>query len=182
MSSELEELKLKLLDNCVEMDGPIKGSPCLVWTRSQNNKGYGNIWWKGRVEKAHRMSWTAFVGPIPDGLHCLHHCDWPGCIRLDHLYLGTNKDNVDDRERRGRANHPFGEAHGNAVITELQASEIKWLVLYSDYTLQEIANWYDVRISMVSDIKKNHTWAWLEPREPPPPPIPPPIPGFVRRL
>lgn len=51
---------------------------------------------------AHRCAWRLWRGPIPEGKLVLHHCDNPRCINPDHLYLGTDADNVRDREARGR--------------------------------------------------------------------------------
>lgn len=51
-------------------------------------------------EYAHRLSWIAFNGPVNDGLFVLHKCDNRMCIKPKHLYLGTQQDNVNDREAR----------------------------------------------------------------------------------
>lgn len=75
---------------------------CLEWTGSLDRYGYGKIGLQGRVEKAHRLSWLLHRGVIPDGLVVRHDCDNPRCVRIDHLRLGTQADNVADRERRGR--------------------------------------------------------------------------------
>jgi hypothetical protein len=64
--------------------------------------GYGVIRYAGRVQKAHRVSYTLNNSPIPDGMMVCHSCDNPSCVRPDHLFLGTQQDNMDDRMAKGR--------------------------------------------------------------------------------
>src|SRR5258708_7030756 len=77
---------------------PEPNSGCWLWMRCVDDGGYGKI----GGELAHRISWTAFIGPIPDDLCVLHHCDTPCCVRPDHLFLGDRKINAEDRETKGR--------------------------------------------------------------------------------
>lgn len=84
------------------------GSGCWVWTGFVDSKGYGRqnvtISPKKKVSQgAHRVSWALNVGPIPDGMHILHECDNPICVRPDHLKLGTHAENMRDMALRGRA-------------------------------------------------------------------------------
>lgn len=66
--------------------------------------GYGyfkrSTW---RPVRAHRFSWELHNGPIPKGLYILHKCDKPACVNPDHLYAGTQKDNMRDCKERRRA-------------------------------------------------------------------------------
>jgi hypothetical protein len=62
--------------------------------------------------KAHRVQWEKFFGPIPEGMHVLHTCDTPGCINIEHLFLGTNADNMRDMAAKGRGrNQNSGATH-----------------------------------------------------------------------
>ena len=54
------------------------------------------------VHYAHRAAWVLFKGPIPLGLQVLHSCDNSSCVNPDHLWLGTNDDNVVDKMNKGR--------------------------------------------------------------------------------
>jgi HNH endonuclease len=55
-----------------------------------------------KTYSAHRVSFQAFVGPIPDGMHVLHSCDTRSCVNPYHLSLGTNADNIADSVAKGR--------------------------------------------------------------------------------
>lgn len=79
-------------------------SGCLLWTGCIDAKGYGLIGVAGRSTGAHRVAWILARGPIPDGLWVLHHCDNPACVNAEggHLFLGTNLDNIRDRNAKGR--------------------------------------------------------------------------------
>jgi hypothetical protein len=76
---------------------------CLVWPGSQYNGRYGRVWFRGKDSLAHRVVWEILHGQIPDGLCVCHICDNPPCILGDHLFLGTQTDNLHDRflKRRG---------------------------------------------------------------------------------
>lgn len=64
--------------------------------------GYGMLSVNGKPDVAHRWSWRVYRGEIPKGKMICHHCDNPSCINPDHLFLGTQKDNMSDAARKGR--------------------------------------------------------------------------------
>lgn len=75
---------------------------CWIWKKCIHISGYGNLRVEGKTKKAHRVSFELKNGPIPEGMDVLHKCDVRSCINPDHLYLGTDKENAQDREDRGR--------------------------------------------------------------------------------
>lgn len=77
-------------------------SGCCLWTGAQFTTGYGLLNYEGKLWKAHRLIWTLVNGPIPPRIHCLHHCDTPLCVNPSHLFLGTNRDNQQDKASKGR--------------------------------------------------------------------------------
>ena len=77
-------------------------SGCWVWTGANNGLGYGVMRLGLKQVYAHRFSYEQFVSPIPDGLCICHKCDNPRCVNPDHLFLGTQKDNMQDCSRKGR--------------------------------------------------------------------------------
>ena len=104
-----------------------KGEGCWEWAATRDRRGYGrfNI---GRTPRlAHRIAWELTNGPIPDGLHACHHCDNPPCVRPDHLFLGTDKDNMQDASRKGRLGHAGlrGTTNHKARLVPDQVMEIR---------------------------------------------------------
>ena len=87
-----------------------QGSGCWVWTGCTNKDGYGKIWHRGKHHQIHRLSYWLHFGEIPEGLNVLHRCDNPPCCNPDHLYLGSQRRNVRDREERGRGRVPVRRA------------------------------------------------------------------------
>jgi hypothetical protein len=117
----------------VDTNGPIPAhrpelGPCHVWTGHRDDRGYGVVRFAGKQRKAHRVAFFLANGrwPEPCGLH---KCDGGeiGCVRLDHLFEGTIKDNVDDMIAKGRAKSPpvvRGEQHGSVKLTDAQVAEL----------------------------------------------------------
>lgn len=101
-----------------------KTDGCWLWTAARLPKGYGQI---GRRRKlpisAHKASWILHFGPIPKGLSVLHVCNTPGCVRPDHLVLGTQADNQRHMVLCGRSTK--GEINPNSKLTDAQVLEIR---------------------------------------------------------
>jgi hypothetical protein len=75
---------------------------CWPWTGTRSPKGYGFIWLDGTNRRVHRVVYELAIGPIPDDMWVLHHCDNPPCCNPAHLWLGTNADNMRDMLAKGR--------------------------------------------------------------------------------
>lgn len=76
-------------------------SGCWIWTGAMQN-AYGKIRVMMKDVRAHRASWEIHKGPIPNGVCVLHACDTPLCVNPSHLFLGTQTENMDDRQKKGR--------------------------------------------------------------------------------
>jgi len=90
---------------------------CWIWLGFKHPKGYGFFKVGGRNIHAHRVSWELSGATIPKGLLVCHKCDVRDCVNPNHLFLGTNDDNIADMVRKGR--HSRGEKHRNACIKNL---------------------------------------------------------------
>jgi hypothetical protein len=129
---------------------------CLLLWQGAIKDGYG--WMMGperKPDRVHRIIWRARKGPIPVGLCVCHTCDVRNCGEETHLFLGTNKDNVDDKMRKGRLDRRDGEHNGRAKLTATQVLRIR-----RDHRLhREIATQYGVTRTMISNIKRGDSWA-----------------------
>jgi hypothetical protein len=77
---------------------------CYIWTGNRV-RGYGKFYWEGRHWRAHRASYRWFVGEIPPGSVVCHRCDTPACVNPEHLFVGSQGDNLRDRDAKGRNGH-----------------------------------------------------------------------------
>lgn len=90
-------------DKLDRLSMPEPNSGCWLWLGRINQDGYGHISVRrSRWDRAHRIAWAEARGPIPTGLFVCHKCDVRSCVNPDHLFLGTNQDNVDDMIAKGR--------------------------------------------------------------------------------
>ena len=102
----------------LEMYEPDPYTGCWNWTESTAPNGYGRMSYNGTTDYAHRLSWNAHFGVIPDGLHVLHRCDNPTCVNPEHLFLGTHQDNMDDMMRKGRRGNTGGHWKVKRLLKE----------------------------------------------------------------
>lgn len=80
-----------------------KTDGCWLWRGTLRGDGYGIAWVAERLVRAHVFSWEQENGPVPEGLCVLHSCDVRSCVRPDHLWLGTRRENQRDMALKGRA-------------------------------------------------------------------------------
>lgn len=186
----MEELKAKLLANMAIQGGPLD-TPCWVWAGAWGADGYGLVKWQGIYYRVHRAMWAECNGPIPKGMWVLHRCDNPPCINPDHLWLGTDQDNSDDKFAKGRQDDRRGSMNARAILTEAEVAWIRYWY-WCGYTRAQIAPRYDVSISTIGDIVYGKNWPDVpieDPEDCPPELWPPeakwpliPILGLERRI
>jgi hypothetical protein len=92
----------------IERSAIVGKDDCWIWTGKVTPDGYGYLHGPNQITYyVHRLSWSAFIGEIPGDKYVCHKCDNPGCINPSHLWLGTQKDNVQDSIKKNRFN-PWG--------------------------------------------------------------------------
>lgn len=131
---------------------------CWEWQGSLSH-GYGQISYKKKTVRTHRLSYLLFKGEIPDNLIVCHSCDNKKCVKPDHLWLGTWKDNMQDKVRKGRQGHHgiIGEKATNAKFTNKQVLEIK-AKIKKGIRQADIAREYNVSRRYIHNIKFGLTW------------------------
>lgn len=97
---------------------------CWLWTGFVGPDLYGQATVNRKsAAKVHRVSWELANGSIPKGLFVLHRCDVRLCVNPAHLFLGTQRDNMDDMKAKRR--HKFGEKNEHAILTDADVREIR---------------------------------------------------------
>lgn len=149
-----------------------KSGDCWEWGGTRRRDGYGVFWTGERQVRAHRFAWELENAPIPDGLSLCHHCDNPPCVRPDHLFVGTQRDNLEDMTRKGRRRSGFlkqdqrGAKNNAAKLTEEQVAHIKGMAAAGHYQ-DDIARRFGITRANVSYITRK-TWQGVEPIPYPP--------------
>lgn len=130
-----------------------KDDGCWEWKGAiSKTSGYGMIAYQGKQTQPHRIAWGLTYGPIPDGLYVCHRCDNRLCVRPDHLFLGTPKENTADMIAKGRV------ARGErAHSSKLTADDVRAIRLSPD-SAKVIAVRYGISEMYVYAIKARRTW------------------------
>lgn len=133
---------------------------CWIWQGSMNAHGYG-------VQchfLAHRLSWIFHVGSIPQGMKVLHKCDMPACVNPDHLFLGTQADNLADMRNKQRGAIPKalrGQDHPHAKHTNEDVKRIRSLYKTGIYSQREVALIIGTTRGSVCGIVRRKTWTHI---------------------
>ena len=131
---------------------------CWVWMGSSQVRGYGEIISNNRKHLAHRASYEAFVGKIPKGMYVCHACDNVACVNPNHLFLGTQKQNLQDMASKGRST--WGEKNPMAKLTEEQVKEIKQ-GFATGKTDTELAKQFNISRSTIYGIRNSRLWSYI---------------------
>ena len=136
---------------------------CWRWDGQLNVQQYGRLRIKGRMVRVHRMSWCIHHGAIPPGLFVLHACDNPRCVRPDHLFLGTQTDNIRDMIQKGRGRWLRGDAHPNAKLTRkevqaIRASYVPGVNRFRPGNSAELCHRYQIDRSIIHGIVNGTAW------------------------
>jgi HNH endonuclease len=136
----------------------ISAAGCWEWQWGKNRRGYGKVVVHYKNVAAHRLSWTVHRGQIPDGMLVCHRCDNPPCCNPDHLFLGTNADNMRDAYDKGRSVR--GERVHTVRLTEAQVLTIAQRIKDGE-TSADLAREFGVAHGTIWFIEKKRSWKYL---------------------
>lgn len=134
---------------------------CWEWQGPKANGGYGDCICGSadmgnlQRERAHRVSFRLFRGPIPDDLLVCHKCDNPLCINPKHLFLGTCKENGEDAAAKGRC--PRGQKHHAHKLTENEVRLIRKLHMQG-WSYSQIKEQVPVNVQAIAKICRRERW------------------------
>ena len=161
---------------------------CWRWTGGHTKAGYGLTTFRDRSYRVTRVAYSLQYGQDPYGYLVCHSCDYPPCVRREHLSLGTHQTNVDDAKARGRLstgdlhwvhrmperisrgakhaatlNYPQirGERNHRAQLTNNQVAKIKEQIRQG-YTTKEIATRLGCGKSIIGHIKAGRSWTHIK--------------------
>lgn len=138
------------------------GEGCWLWLGAPDWRGgYGHLRVGTRMVKAHRLAWTLQHGEVPPGMSVLHRCDRPLCVRVDHLFLGTQADNMHDMKVKGRSSKRPGTARVNAVLDDAKVLAIK----ESSEPQTVLALRYGVSTSTIFSVIHGKRWTHVKCKE-----------------
>jgi hypothetical protein len=153
----LEGLQLKIREN----SSAEPNSGCWLFDGQIASNGYGHLYWDGKIRLAHRMSYIAFNGPIPEGLFVCHRCDTKCCVRPSHLWVGTRVDNAKDMVQKGRNVTYGGEEHYLSKLTDSDVIDIYAMYFLLGFSCPKIAESFSVKYSNIGVICHGRQWKHL---------------------
>lgn len=131
----------------------VKTATCWLWQGATDKDGYGRVWYNGFTCRAHRIAYEWVYGPT--NLFLLHQCDTPACVRPDHLFKGTQADNIADAYAKGRKND-IGEANGFAKLNPDLVREIRRRAV--DESQLDLAREFGINYSHLSEVVNRKVW------------------------
>jgi hypothetical protein len=138
-------------------------TPCIEWTGTRHEQGYGRFIVDGKTVSAHRSAYCDMHGiklSEIDGKVIRHKCDNPPCVNPDHLEIGTQADNIRDCELRGRARHPACEGNGRAKLNLDQVRQIRAMYVRgsSEFGARSLAKRFGMHKSTMDGIVNGVNW------------------------
>jgi hypothetical protein len=136
---------------------------CWVWTACKDKNGYGQVGFNGKVIRAHRASFEITYGKLGvlgghHGMCVLHSCDNPPCVNPDHLWTGTNHENILDKVKKGRAKVGIGERQHLSKLTTALVLEIRNSYVPRKVSHRKLAAIYNIDKQTVARVLNRKTW------------------------
>lgn len=136
-----------------------KEGDCWEWLggKNKNHNGYGRFYLKGKMYRAHRVSWElSNKREIPKDMIVMHSCDNPSCVNPAHLSIGTHKENTQDCIKKERKASCLGVLNSSCKLTAEQVKEIR--SLRGVISHRELGEKYGVSKSLIGLIQQGRRW------------------------
>ena len=131
---------------------------CWVWTANTIKDGYGHVRENGKMKLAHQIAWERVYGEIPENIKVCHSCDNPPCVNPKHLFLGTQKQNMEDMSRKGRHHDVAGYKHSRRKLSGDDIIAIRSIARGNNVFKKEIGQIFGISITHVTRIVNRESW------------------------
>jgi DNA invertase Pin-like site-specific DNA recombinase len=134
------------------------------WIYGKAPRRYGRFWNGHECIGAHRYVMQITLGRrLRRDEYVCHRCDTPGCVRSDHLFVGTQSANLIDARDKGRISSVGppklkGEECPWAKLSERDVKKIRELRCVGHYTQEQVAEMFGVSGPTISRIERREIW------------------------
>lgn len=149
--------EISTLDRLLAKASKDEKTGCLNWTASRQNNGYGQFHLNGAMRLAHRISFELHHGAVPEGMFVLHKCDNRICINPDHLFVGTQAENLADMVAKGRQANGISNGH-----TRLRDQDVIAIRRSVGVSQADLARSFGTTSTHIRRIRSGENWSHLK--------------------